>query len=239
MAEFKHFSPIGNVTIPKVIPNFTGIDFANPKKNLPQLEELAVSAGLGLLKGQILKNTLQFFQPHNPVVKNKIAFANNGSNTMPVLGYNALNFPVYSNLIIAGDNNTDNNGKVIRQWNDIRLDAVIMEISMAKNLVKTDIQGRDNTVIEVVSQRSHTVHVYGRILADTPGVYPQSSVVELLTALQSNKALRVTSWFLAMAGIYNIVVDPASIRQEEGGQEYQKFEFDGIADRPVILKIKK
>jgi hypothetical protein len=29
-----------------------------------------------------------------------------------------------------------------------------------------------------------------------------------------------------------------SFPQEEGSQEYQRFEFDAIADSPVILKIK-
>lgn len=239
MAEFKHFSPIGDVTVKKIIPNFTNTDVFNPAKNIGRYEELAVSVGLGAIKGQILKNTFQFFQPNDQVAQKRLSFPAANGTTMPELGRGALGFPVYSNLIIAGDTNQDNNGKTIRKWNDIRLDAVILEISRDKNVTQTDISGRDWTVVETISNKSPMIHVYGTILADTPGVYPQADVQELMTALDSNKSLRVTSWFLAMAGIYNIVIKPNSFKQEPGSQEYQRFEFDAIAVRPVILKLKK
>ncbi|GEM_PF-2884346 len=244
--EFKHFSPIGQITASKIIPNFTnGIDVFSPQKNLPQLEQLAANFGLQSLKNTILKNTLHFAEVAQ--VKGSATLRRNGAGgqhfdapngtVMPILGHNVFGFPVYSNLVIKGDSYTDNFGKVIASFSDIRLDAVLLEIERENNIIVTDIQGRANSVIEYVGSKSAKIHVYGTMLADIPGVYPEADVAELMRALQSNKALRIESWFLAMAGIYNLVVNKDSIKQEAGSQEYQKFEFDAIADSPIILKI--
>lgn len=244
--EFKHFSPIGTVTPNKIIPNFTGnLDVFTPSKNIARFEELAASFGLQSAKRAILKNTLRFAETAQ--VAGSTTLKKNGfgaqqfpaanGNTMPVLGHNIFGFPIYSNLVIKGDSYTDNFGKVIASFNDIRLDAVILEVERHNHIIVTDIQGRANSVIEYVGSRSPRIHVYGTILADIPGVYPEADVAELMRALASNRALRVESWFLAMAGIYNMVVDKDSIKQEPGSQEYQKFEFDAIADAPIILKI--
>lgn len=241
--EFKHFSPIGPVTAAKIIPNFTGgVDVFSPTKNLAHFEEVAASAGLTAVKGAIIKNTLQFFQPQNQFFTptNKVPlFPEASANAMPHVGYNVFGFPIFSNLIIKGDTYQDNNGNTIGSFSDIRLDCVIMELSREKNLVKEDIQGHNGTIIEYISSKSVGVHVYGRILAKTPGVYPIEDVTNFNIALESNKALRVTSWFLSMAKVYNIVIDKDSIKQEEGSQEYQKFEFDAISQEPVILKLKR
>lgn len=221
-------------------PNFGGsVDFQNPKKNIPQLEELAGQLGLAAIKGVITKNTLQFFQPDQNAINKQVQFAEQLGDSMPIVGYSTFGFPVFSNLLIAGDSYQDNDGKTIGQFKDIRLDVVLMETEREKNIVKTDIRGQDGTVIEYISAKSAKVKVLCRILAQTPGVYPIDDVTNLVRALSSNKALRVTSWFLAMRGIYNIVVEKDSIKQAEGEQEFQRFEFDAIADRPIILKLSK
>ena len=114
-----------------------------------------------------------------------------------------------------------------------------MEVSRDNNVVTTDIQGRDNSVIEYISKKSWRINVKGRILSQERDVYPRRAVDNLITALDANRSLRVTSWYLNMCGIYNIVIMKKSFPQEEGSQEYQRFEFDAIADSPVNLYLKK
>lgn len=248
MSDFNFFSPakdsntpqkrepefngsrLGDDSVKGIIPNFTGnVDVFNPKKNLAHFQEVATQLGLNTLKGIIAKNTLKFFQKPLPP----------GISGNRVLGHSVFGFPVFSNLLISGDSYQDNNRNTIGSFSDIRLDVVIMEMERENNLVTTDVQGRNGTIIEFIGSKSVNIHVTGRILAEQPGIYPDAEVRKLATALYSNKALRVDSWFLAMRGIYHIVIKKDSIKQEEGSQEYQKFEFDALADQPLILKIKK
>lgn len=237
--EFKHFSPIPDLKPKTIVPNFTGpIDAFNPKKNIPHFEELAVDAGLGVIKGAIIKNTLQFFETPTQSKAGNLTFPINDAK-MPSVGVSQLGFQVYSNLTILGDTYKDNNGRIIGKFDDIRIDAVLMDIEQDHNLVITDIQGRDDTVFEFISRKSWLAKINGRILATNPGVYPNDEVNNFIVALGANKALRVTSWFLNMAGIYNLQIRKKKFPQEEGSQEYQRFEFEAYADTPVILKLKK
>ena len=167
--------------------------------------------------------------------KNQTFLPPNGYK-MPAVGYNVFGFPVYSNLIIKGAAHYDNAGNVIAKFNDIRIDCVIMELEGENQLITTDIQGRTGTIIEYVGAKSYNVHCYGRFLADTAGVYPEADVAEFVRAMNANVPLQVSSWFLGMAGVYAIQIKKHSIHQEEGSQEYQKFEFDAMADAPVLLK---
>jgi hypothetical protein len=238
--EFKHFTPIQAVTPKTIIPNFTGpVDVFNPKKNIPHFEELAIDAGLGIAKGTIIKNTLKFFESPTRSKAGNLTFPTNDATKMPSVGVSQLGFQVYSNLTIIGDTYKNNDGRIIGKYDDIRIDAVLMDIKQDHNLIMTDIQGRDNTIFEFISKKSWLAKINGRILAKNPGVYPNDEVNNLLVALGSNKALRVTSWFLNMAGIYNLQIKGKQVPQEAGSQEYQKFEFEAYSDTPVILKLKK
>lgn len=218
-----------------MIPKIFSLQEAKERGLLPTFQSLASDAGKQLANAKVFltpspSNASQFLKPQPQ-------FKPGSGETMPVLGYNVFGFPIFSNLVISGGNYKDNSGNVIGQFNDIRLDVVLMEIMNENNLITTDIQGRDGTIIEYASSKSWTINVTGRILAKTPGVYPIDDVKNLIIALSSNRALRVNSWFLQMAKIYNIFIKSKNFPQEEGSQEYQKFEFTAIADKPVVLKL--
>jgi hypothetical protein len=245
--EFKHFAPITNTKGSYVFPlGVSQVDFNNLRKNIPHFQELAVSAGLGLAKGAILKNTFKFFQPNDIVTRKNLRFPTDLSATMigkdaPLVkvGDSALGTPVFSNLQIKGGSYKDNFGNTIGVYDDIRIDAVILEVTNDNNLVTEDLQGRNGTIIEYISSKSYMINCKGRILSPSRNTYPYTDVKNLAIALDSNKSLQVTSWFLNMFGIYNIVIKNKHLPQEEGVSEWQRFEFDAIADKPVILKLKK
>lgn len=241
MAEFKHFSPIGEVTAKKLYPNFTGnLDLTSAKgleKNFGRLEEIAANAGAHLAKNVILKNTLGFFSPKEADKRADPEFKQPSGETMTVLGHNELGFPVFSNLVIKADQYIDDVGNVIASFTEIRIDAVIMEVNRSNKVVITEIPGRNRDIIERIASNSPRIKIYGTIFSDTPGVYPIDAVSNLARALDSNKALVIDSWYLQMMGIYNLVVLKSAIKQEIGSQEYQKFEFDAIADAPLVLRL--
>jgi len=225
--ETRYFKPISEKKLPSA-ENFifpkSAPDLHNPKLNIPTLEEIAISSGLVAGKGAIMANTLR---------------AKRILETMTPIKYGALGFPIYSNLVIKADTYQNNAGITIGSFKEICLDAVLMEIGHENNIITTDIQGRANTIIEYIGSRSPNIHITGIIPAVTPGVYPTDTVSNLMIALNSNRSLQVVSWYLAMVKIYNIVIKGDSIKQEEGSQEYQRFEFDAIADFPVELKLQK
>lgn len=200
----------------------------------PVFSQLANDAQKSLATAKIFlpdpSNGTQFFRP-------KLNFNQSVPNTMPVLGTNVFGFPIFSNLIIKGSSYTDNSGNVIGKFNDIRLDVILMEIKNENNIIVTDIQGRNGSIIEYASSKSWEITFTGRILAKDPGIYPTEDVKNLIIALNTNRALQVDSWFLQMAQIYNIFIKNKNFPQEEGSQEYQKFEFTAISDAPVILKL--
>ena len=252
---FKHFDPIHGATGKTIAPNFTkNVDVFNPKKNIPLFESLAVTLGIGAAKTIVLKNTFKFFQTKE-VPQNKNRFVDKlgkpCDKSMPIVGYSDFGFPIFSNLTLLGDSYQDNSGQTIGTFDTVILDAVLMDISNDNNIVSTDVQGRNGTVIEYISSKSWYISVRGRLLAKCPGVYPLDSsnddknkpkgdnLNNMIAMLNCNKAIRVQSWFLNAAGIHNIVIRHKNFPQEEGSQEYQKFEFEAISDKPVILKMVK
>lgn len=229
--------------IPPVFPFGAGsVDFKNPKKNIPQFIELAGSFGIGAVKGSIIKNTLSFFKTANGLKKANPQFQVQPAgkdSPLTSVGNSVFGMPVFSNLSIRAGSYKNNQGVTIGTYDAINLEVAIFEINRENNLVLTDIQGRDNSVIEYISKKSWRINCKARILSKTIGAYPRTDVNNLLIALDSNKSLQVDSWFLNMAGIYNIVIQKKNFGQDEGGIEYQKFEFDAIADFPVVLKIQQ
>lgn len=234
MAEsFQFFKPTntGLGTVTKLLPFGAGeLDLQDPAKNIQRFGELAKKAGLNDLKGQILKNTFQFFQNSS---------APRQDAELDILRTSVLGTPIYSDLSIRAGNYQDNNGNTIGTYDAINIEVAIFTPDRENNLVITDMQGRDNSVIEYISKKSWRINCAGRIFSSSRNTYPYTAVKNLVTALDSNKSLQVDSWFLNMLGIYNIVIYKRIIPQEEGSMEYQRFEFDAIADYPVVLKIQQ
>lgn len=227
-----------------ITPNFPfgagQIDVNSLKKNIPHFEELAVTFGLGALKKIILKNTLDLASSKTTQNRPQPQFAPETTvsidEPLKSVGTSMLGFQVYSNLSIRSGSYRDNGENIIAEYGDIRVDAAIFELSKDNNVITTDIQGRENTIIEYISGKSWKINCKGRILTTKRNTYPTTDVVQLINALNSNKSLRVDSWFLNMVGIYNIVILKKTVPQEEGSEEYQKFEFEAMADYPVILR---
>ncbi len=239
MDNFKFFKQIPNFPSGNITPNFPlgagQVDFGSVKKNLPHFEELAESFGLTQAKSAILRNTLNL-AASIPAQKNSQnrqfpSLQDGPDNPLPSIGSSVFGTPVYSDLNITGASYSDNNGKTIASFKDISIIACIFEIDRDTTIIETNIQGRDNDVNEYISARSWKISCKGRVLPyGNTNIYPRTDVDNLMRALNSNISLQVNSWFLNMAGIYNILVKKRNFPQEEGSQGYQKFEFEAKAD---------
>ena len=68
-----------------------------------------------------------------------------------IAGRSALGTPVQSNIIIQGGSYTTFEG-IVQTWQTMRFDAVLIAVSQAKKIVKTEIAGRNGTVKEYIGE---------------------------------------------------------------------------------------
>lgn len=150
-------------------------------------------------------------------------------NRMPtVSGATLSGTPLYSNLEITGRNYTGFDG-VVRGYRDMRFETVIITCQQQKNIIETQIQGSDDgAVIEYSSLNNYVVTINLIIVGNQNGVYPQTAVEELIKALTAPVSLKVSSWYLLMMDIQELVVTSYDINQIAGG----------ISQQPITIQAK-
>ncbi|HVW98854.1 MAG TPA: DUF6046 domain-containing protein [Candidatus Babeliaceae bacterium] len=188
-----------------------------------------------------------YFGLENAVIKNGInpyRGEPTGLTDNPI-GTSDLGTPYYSDLTIKGGSYTDNNGKTL-QYPGLQLVTVVMTVNQAKNIITTSIQGMDGTVKEYIGMGDYEVTINGIITptqqvgtTNVPanGVYPKNDVTTLKKILDAPVALEVTSWYLQMLGIYNLVVKDYNIPQIQGGYSQQPFTIRALSDKPIEILI--
>jgi hypothetical protein len=148
-----------------------------------------------------------------------------------------LGTPVFADLTLKGGSYTDNiTGNVIT-YPEIRMAAVLLTVSFASKIVKTEIQGRDGTVKEYIGQDDAKVQIQG-VITGTNGHYPAFEVAQLNEWRRAPVSKAAVSSFLQNLGIDNLVVESCDLPQIAGGYSYQTFNISCISDLPVVLKIK-
>ena len=147
-----------------------------------------------------------------------------------------LGTPVYSNLDVQGGSYTDNDGNTIN-YPSITLDAVLFVVTQSKNIVITNVQGRNGSIKEYISDDDYNITITG-IIAGGNNVYPKNEVLALKKVLDSPVALNVNSWFLNQFGVHSFVVKDYNFNQEAGRNSQQSFSISAISDIPVILQIR-
>lgn len=137
-----------------------------------------------------------------------------------------LGTPVFSNLVLRSLDSSQ----------ELRIDTVLFTVTMSRNIVKTAIQGRNGTVKEYVSDGDFVITVSGSLVGER-GQYPTEDFQALLGLLSQPAAIEVVSDYLQLFGIFNIVVENYSFRQQPGTQNIQAFELTCSSDAPIELII--
>lgn len=148
-----------------------------------------------------------------------------------------LNTPVYTNIeFLPGKYETSTKG-VFKEFGSaaegspdrLRYDAVLITVSQAKKIIKTEIQGRDGTVKEYIGMDDYQVSVNG-IICGRNGVRPMQEVAGLKKMLDAPIAIEVASAYLQNLGIHFLVVDSYELGEQEGSYSYQPFSINFISD---------
>jgi hypothetical protein len=152
----------------------------------------------------------------------------------------SLGTPVFSDITFGDkanpENNkyTDNSGNII-SFEPVTFNSVLITVSRAKKIIKTEIQGRDGTVKEYIGQDDYSVSVAG-IICGSNGHYPIDEVKALKQMLDAPIPIVITSWYLQNLDIDMLVVESYELGQDEGGYSYQQFSISCISDTPVELQ---
>jgi hypothetical protein len=144
--------------------------------------------------------------------------------------------PVMSNFNVQSGTYTKNGQNF--SFDEIKIDLALFEVQLAKNIIKTPIQGRNGTVKEYISDDDYSVNIRGILVAPN-NQFPLDEFVALLKVVKAPVAIKVNSWYLEKVGIYNLVITSADFSQQAGQFSRQMFNIHAISDTPIELNIAK
>lgn len=150
-----------------------------------------------------------------------------------------LGTPVFCDMILTASTTFETSFLPETTTETIQLLWVLVEVTQTKNIVKTQMLGKDGTVKEYISMGDYIVKIRGALVNTFRKDYPKNKVEKLVRIFKKNQALDVVSEYLMMFGIYNLVVDDFTMGQQEGKQNIQKFEATCSSDEPLKLRKKR
>jgi hypothetical protein len=205
--------------------------------NIPQTSEQAINQGGLLIRTFGLSAIDKVF--YKPAIDSLVA--NLPKNSTPNTGtVSYFNRPVFSNLVFKARDYYNNDNELITTWNrDVVLDTVLFDVGQTKNIVTTQVQGRNGTIKEYISDGDFAINIKGLLVSNTNNQFPYTAYEELLKALYCNTEIEIESWILTeLYGIKYIVIQNFEILQEVGKQTTVPFEIQALSDRPteIILK---
>ena len=145
-----------------------------------------------------------------------------------------LGTPVFSNLVIHGGSYITDSGQSIT-YPELRIDTVLMDVMQSKNIIITELQGRDTAVKEYISKRDYEINIKGVIQGQGNGIYPEDDIKKLIQIFDVNDTIAITSTYLNRLGIYNIVIKGFTLNQPEAYYNLQPFNITAISDLPLQL----
>jgi hypothetical protein len=168
------------------------------------------------------------------VLKSKL-FQVGDTNPDAAIKQSYLGTNVWSNLVFPAGTYETLEGDEI-EFDEIVFDTVLLTVSQSKNIVTTQIQGRNGSVKEYISDGDYSISIQGMITGEGMDVYPEESVINLLEILKAPVSLKVVSEFLNFFDIDELVVTSYNLPQKVGSRNTQIFQINALSDEPLELR---
>jgi hypothetical protein len=154
--------------------------------------------------------------------------------------FSLLGTPVFSSLMFLPGTFMVKKGKLTIPvpYGGLMLETVLINISMTKRIQFTEIQGRQGTVKEFISNGDFNVNIKGSLVDPNSNRYPIEQVALLRAICEAPETINVASAFLGLFSITGLVIQSYSFSQSEGYHNVQLFDLNCISDRPIELKAK-
>ncbi len=158
----------------------------------------------------------------------------------------SFGLPVFTNLTFKPGQYQPLNGDPPLAYNGVRLDSVLMEVSMEKLIIRNEVQGFNGTVKTYVSDGDYQINVRGAITSGVSDVYPENDVKSLVQIFSVPDSIKVTSNFLSkfggiseaqIQGIEDVVVESFSFPESEGFRDIQLFTCRMLSETPIELTV--
>ena len=133
-------------------------EYITPEKPEPRVQvqpkQISEQFSLQRLRARIYDGKI----PNGTTVGEDADFDSNGQSFTSYLGT-----PVFSNLDFIGGSYKNLQGEQI-EYEDLRIDTVLFDVSQQKNVVTTEIQGRNGTIKEYISDGDFAINISGLIV---------------------------------------------------------------------------
>jgi hypothetical protein len=129
--------------------------------------------------------------------------------------------PVFSNMIL----------------DSLVVNEVILNISNRKNLVMTDIAGRNGTVKEYINRGDYQISARGLLVADFGNFYPERQVKNFRRICELESEVIIASAFLNHFNITTVVITHSWIGENEGIRNAVPFSLEMVSETPIQIKL--
>jgi Domain of unknown function (DUF6046) len=120
------------------------------------------------------------------------------------------------------------------------LETVLVDVSMSKNIVTTQIDGLNGTIKEFISDGDYNVSIRGAIVNKRGTAYPKIEVQKLIAITKCPHSIKVTCDYLSLFSIHNLSIEAPTLPQKEGTTNTQLFELNCLSDLAIdVIKINK
>lgn len=155
----------------------------------------------------------------------------------PLPALSPLGTPQWTNLVISGETFTDPVTQKIVVIPDYVIYTCLITLTGEKNIITTEVQGKNGTIKEYIAQKDWSINIKGGIFGKN-GQRPKLDINILKRALwNANISLRVKAPIFDEWDITNIVVQSINVPEQMGGYSYQLFEITALSDEDLILNL--
>lgn len=141
--------------------------------------------------------------------------------------------PIFGTVELKGFDYENGEGGV----DDLLIESVFVEVNLPKNIVKTQITGRDGTVKEMMGLDDHQIKLTGSLFSPKGDLRKPWNQIQQLNAFARHlKAIQINNNLLYRLGVYDMVIDNVRFISSEF-VNVQRFELTASSDREFELKI--
>jgi hypothetical protein len=182
-------------------------------------------AGLGLIKPKFFnidKDNLEADTEFNPDVHDKKSW---------------FGLPIYDVVSFGGVTYEDEIGETVAvlPGSKFTLDKVVLEVNQSRNIVKTELAGRNGTVKEYMSDGDYQISISGSFTEES-NVIPYLQVQTLHKFCKAPFELKVESGFLNYLQIYSLVIEAYTIRPRQGFRNIVDYDLTCISETPFEIR---
>lgn len=158
-----------------------------------------------------------------------------------LISNNVFGLPIFMPFSIEKFKYKDPNGKFVIVSPQLDFPCCIIEIYASKNVIETEVAGRDGTVKEYISMGDYSVTIKG-LLGNgdkNDARYPLQIVNHLHEIYKAPVSIPVVHRVLNKLGIYDLVIKELNLPVIGEIENLQAFELQCLSDIPIELVLKK